>query len=113
VVCVGAGAGWRRGRVAGRAHQRLVGLLGRRGLALDEALVLPRCRSVHTLGMRTAIDVLLLDADGTVLAIHAWVRPGRTVGDRRARTVVEAAPGSAARHGIACGDRLALVDRPP
>jgi len=43
--------------------------VGRDGLDPDEALLLERTRSVHTFGMRFAIDVALLDRDLVVRAI--------------------------------------------
>ena len=46
----------------GATAERMRGLLGRSGLAPDEALLLPDCRSVHTVGMRFAIRVAFLDA---------------------------------------------------
>src|SRR5690242_9910980 len=48
-----------------RARAR--GLLGRRVFDSGAALVLAPCKSVHSLGMRFAIDVLFLSSDGTVL----------------------------------------------
>src|SRR6185436_21073050 len=49
-------------------RERARGLLDRDHLDGWTALVLPRCRSVHTVGMRFAIDVVVLD--------HRW-RPIR------------------------------------
>ena len=48
-------------------RSRARGLLGRSGIS--GALVLSQCRSVHTLGMKFAIDVAHLDGEGTVLKI--------------------------------------------
>jgi uncharacterized membrane protein (UPF0127 family) len=68
---------------------RLLGLaLIDRGRA-GGGLLLPRCRSVHTFGMRFAIDLLFLDANGAVLAIHRSVGRSRIVSERRASAVVE------------------------
>ena len=71
------------------------GLLGRDGLPEGEVFAFPRCRAVHTVGMRFAIDIAFLDAEGRVLSIRENVRPGRWMvsGGRRARTTVEAAAG--------------------
>jgi uncharacterized membrane protein (UPF0127 family) len=72
-----------------------------RGLALlDElpaglALHLPRCRSVHTLGMRFALDLVFLDAQGVVVRTATGVGPGRFVGCRSARSVLETRAGGA------------------
>jgi uncharacterized membrane protein (UPF0127 family) len=73
---------------------RLVGLLGTPDLGGDEALWLEPCRSVHTWGMRTAIDIAFLDDAGRVLAVHASVRAGRALRHRGGRVVLEAAPGA-------------------
>jgi uncharacterized membrane protein (UPF0127 family) len=61
------------------------------------ALVLPRCGSVHTVGMRFALDVVFLDAGGRVLRVARGVPPWRVVSCRGAVAVVEA-PASA--HGM-------------
>lgn len=67
-------------------------LLGLAGLDLDEAgpgLLIPRCRSVHTFGMRFALDLVFLDGAGRPLAAHAAVPPRRLVGCRGAAAVLE------------------------
>lgn len=99
-----------RCHVARGALARAVGLLGTADLRADEALWLPGCRSVHTLGMRMAIDVALLDPGGRVLAVARGVPPGRLVARRGARAVVEAPAGALA--GVAAGDRLVTTDTP-
>jgi uncharacterized membrane protein (UPF0127 family) len=43
-------------------RERRRGLLGREGLAANEAMLFPRARSVHTFGMRFRVTVALLDA---------------------------------------------------
>lgn len=89
--------------VAGTRAERRRGLLGREHI--DGVLVLG-VRSVHTVGMRSSIDVAHLDGDGTVLRVTT-MRPnrvGRPV--RGARRVVEAPAGAFARWGVLLGDRL-------
>lgn len=94
--------------VAGSAHRRARGLLGRD--ALEGALWLPRTRSVHTLGMRFAIDVAYCDAEGRVLAI-VTMRPWRLGRPRlRARSVVEAQAGNLQRWGITAGSTLEVQE---
>jgi uncharacterized membrane protein (UPF0127 family) len=91
--------------VASTRRARRRGLLGRD--AVEGALLLPRCRSVHTLGMRIPIDVAFLDADGVVVDVVAPMRPWRLGRTRwRARQVVEAGAGSFERWRVAAGDRL-------
>ncbi|MDP9330003.1 MAG: DUF192 domain-containing protein [Actinomycetota bacterium] len=76
-------------------RERARGLLGRDGLEPDGALLLERCRSVHTFGMRFAIDVAILDRSYRVIAVRR-ARPMRVVLPRmRARHVLECAAGAA------------------
>ena len=76
--------------------------LGRRllGLALRRrppecALLIPRCCSVHTFGMRFALDLVWLDADGRPLRIDRAVPPCRVRACRGAAAVLEAPAGDA------------------
>lgn len=61
---------------------RLVGLLGRSSLSAGEGLWIVPSSGVHTIGMRFPIDVVLLDADLRVVAVHSAVAAGRVVGLR-------------------------------
>ena len=96
-----------------RTHRaRSRGLLGRDGI--DGALLIPRARSVHTFGMRFAIDVAYCDAAFVVVHL-VTLRPHR-LGPfvARARDVIEAEAGSFARWGVWVGDALeARTGLPP
>jgi uncharacterized membrane protein (UPF0127 family) len=73
--------------------ERTRGLLGRDGLAPTHALLLARCRSVHTVGMRFPIDVVMFDADWKAVAIRT-LPPSRVGWPRRhVRHIVETAAG--------------------
>jgi uncharacterized protein len=87
--------------VAHTFGQRLRGLAGLSSMPAGDALLLPRCSSVHTAGMRFAIDVAFLDADGSVLALTQCVGPWRVVGHRGAHAVVETRAGAARGLGFA------------
>ena len=70
-----------------------------RGLAFappGSDLHLPRCRSVHTFGMRYPLDLLWLDAAGEVLRIDRAVPPRRVRTCWRARSVIERPSAAAA-----------------
>ena len=85
---------------------RARGLLGRTGY--DGAMVLPGTRSVHTIGMRFALDVAFCTHDLVVLDT-ARVPPLRmTLPRRGCRTVVEAEAGAFERWGLRPGDVLEL-----
>jgi uncharacterized protein len=72
------------------------GVLSRlRGLAFidrDDApsgLLIPRCSSIHTFGMRFAIDVYFLDRRGQVISVRRAVPPRRFIRQPRAAAVLE------------------------
>lgn len=75
--------------VADTPLRRLRGLLFHREPP-PYALRLDRCRSVHTFGMRFALDLHWLAADGTVVRIDRAVPPRRVRACRGAVAVVEA-----------------------
>ena len=85
-------------------RSRVKGLLGRDGI--DGALLLRPARSVHSFGMRFAIDVAFCDGELRVLGIVA-LRPHRVTRPRwRARAVIETEMGAFERWDVHVGDRL-------
>ncbi len=75
-------------------------LLGLSRLDRDEAgagLLIPRCCSVHTFGMRFALDLVFLDRRGGVLSTRRAVPPRRLAADRRAAAVLELPSGTEMR----------------
>jgi len=84
-----AALGGREARLAGDPLARLLGLALLRELPAGAALLLPRTRSIHTAGMRCALDLVWLDGDGRVVRVDRGVRPWRVRACRAARAVVE------------------------
>lgn len=78
-----------RVRVADRPLARLLGLALLDRERAGPGLLIPRCRSVHTLGMRFALDIAFLDRDGAVVSRRSAVPPGRLLVERRAAAVLE------------------------
>jgi len=77
-------------------RERARGLLGRDALSPDEGLLLRRCTSIHTFGMRFPIDAVLLDREDRVVAV-VTIEPGRILlPRRRVRHVLEVAAGRGA-----------------
>jgi uncharacterized membrane protein (UPF0127 family) len=74
--------------VARRFSERLIGLAWTRA-PRSAALLLPRCRSVHTFGMRFPLDLYWLDARGDIVRVDRGVPPWRVVRCARARSVIE------------------------
>ncbi|MFE0625577.1 DUF192 domain-containing protein [Streptomyces sp. NPDC058864] len=95
--------------IAASYRARTRGLLGRTGIT--GALLLTPAASVHTLGMRFAIDVAYLDRRLRVLAIRT-MPPGRLGRPRlRARHVLEAEAGAMASWGLVPGTTLTVQTR--
>ena len=91
-----------------RARRR--GLLGRDGIR--GALLITPTNSIHTFGMRFAIDVAYLDRTLRVLDV-VTVKPGRLGLVRlRARHVLEAEAGTMADWGLRPGVRVTAVPNP-
>ena len=74
-------------------RSRLLGLAFLRELPTGHALLISDCRSVHTFGMRFAIDVAFVDERGRALRVERNVQPRRFRGCRRAFAVLEARAG--------------------
>ena len=78
-----------------RARRR--GLAGLDDLDADRALRIGRCRAVHTFGMRFALDLVWLAADGSVVRVDRDVPPRRHRWCAQAAAVVETKGGESAR----------------
>jgi uncharacterized membrane protein (UPF0127 family) len=72
---------------------RLMGLAGLGVSSARDGLLLPVCRSVHTFGMRFALDLVWLGDDGRPVRVDRAVPPRRARSCRRARAVVEVPAG--------------------
>ena len=92
--------------VATGFRSRLLGLalLGRE--RAGPGLLIPHCRSVHTLGMRFPIDILIAARDGRVVKVRADVPARRIVGALRGFAVIEMAANELRRADVRAGDRL-------
>lgn len=92
-------------RIADSFWSRLRGLLGRPQLPLGEGLLLIPCASVHTFGMRFAIDVVFISDLGMVLKVFSQVVPGKLIPRvRGAYYALELPAGTAA--GVEPGDKI-------
>jgi uncharacterized membrane protein (UPF0127 family) len=96
--------------VAESRAARRRGLLGRSGI--DGVLVIEPCRQVHSFGMRFPIDAIFCDRGWRVVRICRLPvnRVSRPV--LRARRVIEAPWGAAARWALAPGEVLEVAEDP-
>ena len=79
---------------------RLLGLAFLDDLPEAHALLIPDCRSVHTFGMRFAIDVAFLDERGRAIRVERALPPRRVLFCRRAFAVLEARTGQIERFSV-------------
>ena len=93
-------------------RSRMVGLLGRTSVPTGEALIFPQCRSIHTWGMRCAIDAVFVDRNWRVVALKQDLRPWRLVWPVwDAWGVIELSAGSLAQADLQRGDQLQLLSQ--
>jgi uncharacterized membrane protein (UPF0127 family) len=75
--------------VADTRRSRLLGLALLHRENAGEGLLVPRCRSVHTFGMRFPLDLLFLDERGEVVELHRSVPAGKVFRCPSAGAVLE------------------------
>ena len=92
--------------VADRFWPRVRGLIGRSGL--EGALLIKPAASVHSIGMRFAIDVAFCDVDLVVIRTVKLRRYRATRYVRGAKLVIEAEAGAFERWNLRRGDQLGV-----
>lgn len=90
----------------GNALERMRGLLGRPALTDQQALLIKPCSSVHTFGMRYALDLVYLQRDGTIRKLVHSLPPRRLSFCPGAAMVMEMAAGRARALGLQSGQQL-------
>src|SRR5215469_14401655 len=97
--------------VAESSLSRMVGLLGKSGLAPATGLLIMPSQAVHSIGMRFPIDVLFLDRNWRVIHAQPSMVPYRISGLHwRARSVLELPVGTIAQSRTTAGDELGIED---
>jgi uncharacterized membrane protein (UPF0127 family) len=75
--------------VAAGFRARLLGLAHLDRDVAGPGLLIPHCSSIHTFGMRFALDIYFLDEEGAILTVRPFIAPSCLVLDRRASAVLE------------------------
>ena len=91
--------------VASAFGARRKGLAKMDAMPPDRALHILKCNSVHTIGMRFALDLVWLAKDGRVVRIDEDVAPRRVKLCTRARTVIETRAGAGRRFADAWSEQ--------
>jgi uncharacterized protein len=86
---------------------RFLGLMGRARIPAEEAILFPKCNSIHTFFMRFPIDVLLVSDSGEVVEVKESLAPWRMLLPRKGvRHVVELKSELSRELGLKAGMRL-------
>ncbi len=89
--------------------KRLKGLLGKKHLPKNSALIIKPCSMVHTMFMRFNIDVLFLDQDNYVIKKVLDVKPNKLfIGAIGAYKTVELPTGTIEKTKIRVGDKISM-----
>jgi uncharacterized membrane protein (UPF0127 family) len=86
--------------------ERMRGLLWRPPLRAQEALIIDRCRSVHTCGMKYSLDLVFLDRRSVIRKLVPDVRPWRMACCIAAAMTLEMPAGSIGRLKLRAGMQL-------
>lgn len=97
--------------LANNFFARARGLLGRKRLEQEKALILPHCQAIHMFFMQFPIDVVFVDGDRRVIGLIKNIQPF-TLSPIffRAHFAIELAAGSIERKQIALGDVLVFEE---
>ncbi len=86
--------------------ERMRGLLFSPPLGVDEAILIEPCRSVHTMGMSYAIDLVFLDVDWKIVKIVSNLKPWRSASCARSIMVLEMMENSLKQLNLSEGQQL-------
>ncbi len=91
--------------------QKLFGLMGKRALSADAALIIYHTNWIHTFWMRFALDLIYLDRERKVVGLEAGLGPNR-IGKPfwKAETVIELCAGAISASRTEIGDQLRIGD---
>jgi uncharacterized membrane protein (UPF0127 family) len=93
--------------VASAYNARRKGLAKMDAMPPDHGLHIMRCNSIHTIGMRFALDLVWLAKDGRVVRVDEDIAPRRFKLCTGARTVIETRAGAGRRFADAWSGRTA------
>ncbi len=91
-------------------RERMRGLLGWASIPDGEGMWFPKCRMIHTIGMKFALDLVYLNKKHEVRKVVEGLRPGRLSACLGADSVIELKSGAAKELGLRRGVKLSIVE---
>lgn len=99
-----------KAELANTFFSRLIGLLGRKGFEVGEALIIKPANQIHTFFMRFPIDVVFVDKQDKVVALKENLSPFRlTPFYFRASYCIELPKGAINSSHLKLGDQLKIA----
>ena len=98
-----------KARVADNFLLRLIGLMFRKDMAQDEALIFYKASSIHTCFMRFAIDIVFLDKNNQIIRICPVLKPWRFVICSNSYITIELPASRSLENSLKVGDFLQIV----
>ena len=98
-----------KGSLADTFFSRLKGLLCTKKLDQGKGLIIRPCNSIHTVGMKYAIDVVFLDSQDKIIKIINYMPAGMFSLCIGSSYVVELPAGTIEATGTVVGDKISLT----
>lgn len=95
-------------KMADTYFSRLIGLIGKKQMDKNEGLLLKKCKSIHTIGMRYNLDLVFMDKTGKVLKCVEGIKPFRAASAKGAYYALELNQGVIQIQGIKVNEQLKL-----
>jgi len=97
-----------KARIAKGFFARALGLMFRKSMNPDEALIFYRATSIHTFFMRFPLDVVFVDKNMKIIKICSNLKPSRVVFCPKAFMTIEFVSKLRTRYPLEIGDNLEL-----
>lgn len=96
--------------VADNFWNRIKRLFARDEVLFDHAVLVTPCTCVNTLWLKMPIDVIFLDQEQRIIALHENIAPWESAKNSNAASAIELTAGSLCRHECKIGDILVWED---
>jgi len=98
-----------KGALADTFLSRMTGLLNRKILHPDEALIITHCNSIHMFFMKFAIDAIFVSKDNIVVGLVEKIKPFRLSPIFfKASYVIEVPAGTISEKKVSIGDQISI-----
>lgn len=86
---------WEKSYIADKFWDQLIGLMFKKDISEECAVVFPKCNSLHTMNMFFSLDIIYIDENSNILKICRNIKPWKiTKGPKGTRTAIEMKAGT-------------------